>query len=60
MRARREVILSAGALLSPQLLHLSGVGAGPQLQSLGIARTGLTGPDLQELKEALPGCKISD
>jgi internalin A len=30
------------------------------LQALGIARTGLTGPVLQELKQALPGCQISD
>lgn len=34
--ARREVILSAGALESPRLLQLSGVGDGAQLQSLGI------------------------
>jgi choline dehydrogenase len=35
-RAAREVILSAGALQSPQLLQLSGVGPGGLLQSLGI------------------------
>ena len=35
-RAAREVILSAGALQSPQLLQLSGVGPGPLLQSFGI------------------------
>lgn len=35
-RATREVILSAGALQSPQLLQLSGVGPGPLLQSFGI------------------------
>jgi choline dehydrogenase-like flavoprotein len=35
--ARREVILSAGALQSPRLLQLSGVGDGTHLQSLGIA-----------------------
>jgi choline dehydrogenase len=34
--AAREVILSAGALQSPQLLQLSGVGPGPLLQSFGI------------------------
>jgi choline dehydrogenase len=35
-RATREVILSAGALQSPQLLQLSGVGPGDLLQSFGI------------------------
>ncbi|SFJ02390.1 GMC family oxidoreductase [Jannaschia pohangensis] len=34
--ARREVILSAGAINSPQLLQLSGVGPAALLQSLGI------------------------
>jgi len=35
-RARREVILAAGALQSPQLLLLSGVGDGEALRDLGI------------------------
>ena len=35
-RARREVILAAGAINSPQLLQLSGVGPGAALHSLGI------------------------
>jgi choline dehydrogenase len=35
-RARREIILSAGAVNSPQLLQLSGVGPAPLLRSLGI------------------------
>jgi choline dehydrogenase-like flavoprotein len=34
--ARREVILSAGALQSPQLLMLSGIGDGAALQAVGI------------------------
>ncbi len=34
--ARREVLLSAGALQSPQLLLLSGIGPAAQLQALGI------------------------
>lgn len=34
--ARREVLLSAGALQSPQLLQLSGVGPAPLLRSLGV------------------------
>jgi choline dehydrogenase-like flavoprotein len=36
LRANREVLLCAGALQSPQLLLLSGIGAGAQLQRLGI------------------------
>ena len=35
-RAGSDVILSGGALNSPQLLQLSGIGPGPLLQSLGI------------------------
>ncbi|MBT3332338.1 MAG: choline dehydrogenase [Rhodospirillaceae bacterium] len=35
-RARREVILSAGAVQSPQLLELSGIGQPELLQDLGI------------------------
>ena len=35
-RARREVILSAGSINSPQLLQLSGLGPGAALQALGI------------------------
>jgi choline dehydrogenase-like flavoprotein len=34
--ARREVIVSAGALQSPQLLMLSGIGPGRELQDAGI------------------------
>lgn len=34
--ARAEVIVSAGALASPKILQLSGIGAGVQLQALGI------------------------
>ena len=36
LRARKEVILSAGAFQSPQLLMLSGIGDGEELQRLGI------------------------
>ncbi len=37
VRATREVILSGGAINSPQLLQLSGIGAADELAALGIA-----------------------
>ena len=43
-RARAEVLLSAGAIQSPQLLQLSGIGPAPLLQSFGV-----------DVKQALPG-----
>jgi len=36
VRARREVIVAGGGILSPKLLQLSGVGDGADLQALGI------------------------
>jgi choline dehydrogenase len=36
VRARREVIVSAGSIASPQLLKLSGVGPAAELRELGI------------------------
>ena len=44
LRARREVVLAAGAFQSPQLLMLSGIGDGQALQGLGI-----------EVRHHLPG-----
>jgi choline dehydrogenase len=42
--AKREVILAAGAINSPQLLQLSGIGAPEHLQSIGVTvRTALPG-----------------
>ncbi len=37
VRARREVIVSAGSIQSPQLLMLSGIGDAEHLQSVGVA-----------------------
>ncbi len=37
LRCTREVLLAAGALLSPQLLMLSGIGPGEHLRTHGIA-----------------------
>ena len=39
VHASRETILTAGALQSPQLLELSGIGDGERLQALGIPVT---------------------
>ena len=36
-RARREVIVAAGSINTPQLLQLSGIGPGAALQALGVA-----------------------
>ena len=43
-RAGREVILSAGAIASPQILQISGVGPPAHLQAIGVA-----------VRHALPG-----
>ena len=50
VRARAEVVLCAGAIGSPQLLQLAGIGPGEFLQSMGIAvrRDCDTGENLQD------------
>ena len=53
-RARREVILSGGAINSPQLLQLSGIGNPEHLQPLGIEMVATlkgVGENLQDLLE---------
>lgn len=57
LRARCEVVLSAGAIGSPQILMLSGVGAGEELQPHGIdVRCELSGvgKNLQDHLQARP------
>ncbi|HUA70331.1 MAG TPA: GMC family oxidoreductase N-terminal domain-containing protein [Solirubrobacteraceae bacterium] len=44
LRAEREVVLSAGAIGSPQLLQLSGIGAPDDLRAVGV-----------DVRHALPG-----
>jgi choline dehydrogenase len=51
VRARREVLLCAGTIASPQLLMLSGIGPAEALRALGIgviADRARVGQDLQE------------
>jgi choline dehydrogenase len=55
--ARREIILSAGSIGSPQILMLSGVGPGAELQKLGIeVESNLkgVGENLQDHLQARP------
>ena len=55
--ARREIILSAGSIGSPQILMLSGVGPGAELQKLGIeVKSNLkgVGENLQDHLQARP------
>ena len=57
IRARSEVILSAGAIGSPQVLMLSGIGDGDELQRLGIrvqADLKGVGRNLQDHLQARP------
>jgi len=62
IKARREVILSAGALASPQLLMTSGIGAGEALSAHGIrVRHELkgVGQNLQDHLQARPVYKCN-
>lgn len=57
IRARREVILSAGAIGSPQILMLSGIGPGEHLSSTGITVVRdlpAVGQNLQDHLQARP------
>jgi choline dehydrogenase len=60
--AAREVILSAGAVASPKLLQLSGIGAGEALRELGIpvmANLPGVGANLQDHLQLRPVFKVS-
>ncbi len=60
--ARREIILSAGAVATPKLLQLSGIGAGSHLQSLGIETVDDlpgVGENLQDHLQIRPIYKVS-
>ncbi|EKE43066.1 alcohol dehydrogenase (acceptor) [Oceaniovalibus guishaninsula JLT2003] len=63
VRARREVILSAGAFGSPQLLQLSGIGRGQDIRAHGIAVAhdlpGV-GQNLQDHLDFILACKTRD
>jgi choline dehydrogenase-like flavoprotein len=60
--ARSEVVLSAGAIGTPQLLELSGIGNGAHLQSLGLDtrmhRPGV-GENLQDHLQIRPYYRVS-
>ena len=60
--ARREIILSAGSIGSPQILMLSGVGSGHELRNLGIeVKSDLAGvgKNLQDHLQARPVFKTN-
>ncbi|MBS0295888.1 MAG: GMC family oxidoreductase N-terminal domain-containing protein [Proteobacteria bacterium] len=62
VKARREVILAAGAIGSPKLLELSGIGDGARLQALGIKATHHApgvGENLQDHLQIRPIYKVS-
>ncbi|MEM9434706.1 MAG: choline dehydrogenase [Pseudomonadota bacterium] len=62
MTARREVILSAGALASPQILMVSGIGPGDHLREHGIEvllESDGVGQNLQDHLQARPVWKCT-
>ncbi len=61
-RARREVVLAAGAVASPKLLELSGIGDGAHLAGLGIPVTRHlpgVGTNLQDHLQIRPVYKVT-
>ncbi|QRV84518.1 GMC oxidoreductase [Ceratobasidium sp. AG-Ba] len=56
--ARKEVVLAAGAIQSPQILELSGIGNATLLQSLGI-RPLINLPGVGENLQDHPGISVS-
>jgi choline dehydrogenase len=61
--ARRELILAAGAIGSPQILQLSGIGAGEPLRALGIPivhELAGVGENLQDHLQIRMVYKVSD
>ncbi len=60
LRAKREVILSCGAIGSPRLLMLSGIGPADHLKSLGIAPVFDAPAVGSNLQDHLDLCAISE
>lgn len=58
LRAKREIILSAGAIGSPQILMLSGIGRGEHLQNLGIDVC-VNSPDVGQNLQEHPGTYVT-
>ncbi len=59
---RREVVVSAGAIASPKLLMLSGIGPGSHLQAMGIDvvhELPGVGANLQEHPEGMVGIEVN-
>ena len=62
LKARREIILSSGAVATPKLLQLSGIGPGALLQSFGIEvvhDSPGVGENLQDHLQIRPIYKVS-